>query len=211
MLVAVAQTHSNQVEIKEIPASHIVAKRMMDLAISIIALPFALPLIILGSLAMLFTSKGPAIFKQKRVGLNGKPFTMFKIRTMVHSKEGYINHTVKNDGRITQIGAILRKTKIDELPQIFNVIGGSMSIIGPRPERLDIVAEYTLKNESYKYRHLVKPGITGWAQVNQPMATPEQNLEKLEYDLYYINNHSLKLDVQILAKTVGVVKNLESL
>ena len=212
MLVAVAQPYNNNsVEIKEIPASHIVAKRVMDLAISINALPFALPLIVFGCIAMAFTSKGPVVFKQKRVGLKGKPFTMFKIRTMVHSKDGYVNHTVKNDGRITKVGDVLRKTKIDELPQIFNVIGGSMSIIGPRPERLDIVEEYTLKNDFYKYRHLVKPGITGWAQVNQPMATPEQNLEKLEYDLYYINNHSLRLDVKILAKTVGVVKNLESL
>jgi lipopolysaccharide/colanic/teichoic acid biosynthesis glycosyltransferase len=86
-----------------------------------------------------------------------------------------------------------------------------MSIIGPRPERIDIVEEYNQKHHFYKYRHLVKPGITGWAQVNKPLATPDQNLEKLEYDLYYINNHSLGLDVKILAKTVGVVKNLESL
>ena len=211
MLVAIAQPHSNLVEIKEIPASHIVVKRIMDLVISILALPFALPLIVFGCIAMAFTSKGPIVFRQKRVGLNGKAFTMFKIRTMVHSNDGYVNHTIKNDGRITKVGEVLRKTKIDELPQIFNVLKGDMSIIGPRPERLDIVEEYTLRNDYYKYRHLVKPGITGWAQVNKPMATPEQNLEKLEYDLYYINNHSLKLDVQILAKTVGVVKNLQSL
>ena len=211
MLVAIAQPHSNSVEIKEIPASHIVVKRIMDLAISILALPFALPLIVFGCIAMALTSKGPIVFRQKRVGLNGKVFTMFKIRTMVHSNDGYVNHTIKNDGRITKVGEVLRKTKIDELPQIFNVLKGDMSIIGPRPERLDIVEEYTLRNDYYKYRHLVKPGITGWAQVNKPMATPEQNLEKLEYDLYYINNHSLKLDVQILAKTVGVVKNLQSL
>ena len=211
MLVAIAQPHSNLVEIKEIPASHIVVKRIMDLVISILALPFALPLIVFGCIAMAFTSKGPIVFRQKRVGLNGKAFTMFKIRTMVHSNDGYVNHTIKNDGRITKVGEVLRKTKIDELPQIFNVLKGDMSIIGPRPERLDIVEEYTLRNDYYKYRHLVKPGITGWAQVNKPMATPEQNLEKLEYDLYYINNHSLKLDVKILAKTVGVVKNLQSL
>lgn len=211
MLVAVAEPHSNTVIIKEIPASHIIVKRIMDLAISIIALPVALPLMVLGCIAMLFTSKGPAIFRQKRVGLNGKPFTMYKIRTMVHSKDGYVNHTVVNDGRITKVGQILRKTKIDELPQMFNVIKGDMSIIGPRPERIEIVEEFTKKHDYYKYRHLVKPGITGWAQVHKPMATPDQNLEKLEYDLYYINNHSLGLDVKILAKTVGVVKNLESL
>ncbi|CAF3887487.1 unnamed protein product [Rotaria sp. Silwood1] len=180
MLVAVAEPHSNTVIIKEIPASHIIVKRIMDLAISIVALPVALPLMILGCIAMLFTSKGPAIFRQKRVGLNGKSFTMYKIRTMVHSKDGYVNHTVVNDGRITKVGQILRKTKIDELPQIFNVIKGDMSIIGPRPERIEIVEEFTKKNDYYKYRHLVKPGITGWAQVHKPMATPDQNLEKLD-------------------------------
>jgi lipopolysaccharide/colanic/teichoic acid biosynthesis glycosyltransferase len=211
MLVAVAQSHINSVEIKEIPASHLAVKRVMDIIICLVSLPIALPLILFGCLAMMFTSKGPTIFKQKRVGLLGKPFTMFKIRTMVHSSNGYLDHTVKNDARITKIGQVLRKTKIDELPQLVNVLVGDMSIIGPRPERLDIVAEYCKKNNYYKHRHSIKPGITGWAQVNKPMATPAENLEKLEYDLYYINNHSLKLDVQILARTVGVVKKLESL
>lgn len=211
MLVAIAESHNNSVVIKEIPASHIVAKRIMDLMISIIVLPIAIPLMVLGCLAMFITSKGPAIFTQKRVGLNGKSFTMFKIRTMVHSKDGYLNHTVANDGRITKVGQLLRKTKIDELPQLINVIKGDMSIIGPRPERIEIVEEYNRKNDFYKYRHTIKPGITGWAQVHKPLATPDENLQKLEYDLYYINNHSLGLDVKILAKTVGVVKNLESL
>lgn len=210
MLVAVAQTNS-VVEIKEIPATNLAAKRIMDIAICIIALPIALPLIALGCIAMVISSKGPVIFKQQRAGLRGKPFTMFKIRTMVHSKNGYLDHTVKDDARITKVGQILRKTKIDELPQMINVLKGDMSIIGPRPERLDIVEKYMKQNDYYQYRHLVKPGITGWAQVNKPMATPEENLEKLEYDLYYINNHSLKLDVKILAKTVGVVKKMESL
>ena len=211
MLVAIAQTNNNSVAIKEIPTSHLVAKRLMDIMICIIVFPIALPLIIFGCLAMAITSKGPVVFTQKRVGLRGKPFTMFKIRTMVHSKNGYLDHTIKNDARITKVGQILRKTKIDELPQLLNVILGDMSIIGPRPERIDIVEQFSKQNESYQFRHTVRPGITGWAQVNKPMATPEENLEKLEYDLFYINNHSLKLDVQILAKTVGVVKKLESL
>jgi len=211
MLVAVAQTHSNSVKIKEIPTSHLVTKRIMDVIICLAVLPIALPLIIFGCIAMAISSKGPVIFTQKRVGLRGKPFTMFKIRTMVHSKNGYLDHTVKNDGRITKVGQVLRKTKTDELPQLINVLWGDMSIIGPRPERLDIVAQFAKQNDSYQFRHSIKPGITGWAQVNKPMATPEENLEKLEYDLYYINNHSLKLDVQILARTVGVVKKLESL
>jgi lipopolysaccharide/colanic/teichoic acid biosynthesis glycosyltransferase len=211
MLVAIAQTNNNSVAIKEIPTSHLVAKRLMDIMICIIVFPIALPLIIFGCLAMAITSKGPVVFTQKRVGLRGKPFTMFKIRTMVHSKNGYLDHTIKNDARITKVGQILRKTKIDELPQLLYVVLGDMSIIGPRPERIDIVEQFSKQNEFYQFRHTVRPGITGWAQVNKPMATPEENLEKLEYDLFYINNHSLKLDVQILAKTVGVVKKLESL
>ncbi|MFY7964720.1 MAG: sugar transferase [Chitinophagaceae bacterium] len=211
MLVAVAQSHSSHIEIREIPTSHLIAKRIMDVVISILALPIAIPLIIFGCLAMAFTSKGPVVFKQKRVGLLGKPFTIFKIRTMVHSKNGYLDHTIKGDARITKVGEILRKTKIDELPQLLNVLKGDMSLIGPRPERTDIVEQFEKENNYYQYRHSIKPGITGWAQVNKPMATPEENLEKLEYDLYYINNHSIKLDVQILARTVGVVKKMESL
>jgi lipopolysaccharide/colanic/teichoic acid biosynthesis glycosyltransferase len=211
MLVSVTQQQTNQIEVKEVPASHMVLKRIMDITICIVSLPVALPLIILGSIVTCLTSKGDVIFKQKRVGLNGKPFTMFKIRTMVFSKNGYINHTTKGDDRITRTGSILRKTKIDELPQILNVFKGEMSIIGPRPERIEIVDELNKKNKIYKYRHTIKPGITGWAQVHKPMATPDDYLEKLEYDLYYINNHSLGLDIKILAKTIGVVKNLESL
>ena len=211
MLLAVSSYNDNKVELKEIPYSHIVMKRIMDIVICLLVMPIALPLIIIGSIAMSLSSKGPIIFKQKRVGLNGVPFTMYKIRTMVHSKNGYLDHTTEDDARITTVGEILRKSKIDELPQLINVLKGDMSVIGPRPERMDIVEIFSKKNEYYSHRHSIKPGITGWAQVHKPLATPEENLEKLEYDLYYINNHSLKLDVKILARTIGVVKNLESL
>ncbi|MFY8004701.1 MAG: sugar transferase, partial [Chitinophagaceae bacterium] len=108
-------------------------------------------------------------------------------------------------------GKLLRKTKIDELPQLLNVLLGDMSLIGPRPEKKDIVDRFAKENHFYNYRHIVKPGITGWAQVNNPKATPEQNLEKLEYDLYYINNLSVRLELAILLKTVGVVSSLDSL
>ena len=130
---------------------------------------------------------------------------------MTHCSSGYIDHTVANDCRITKIGSILRKTKIDELPQLFNVLIGDMSIIGPRPERAEIVEKFSKQSDYYTLRHNIRPGITGWAQVNNPVATPEENLEKLEYDLYYINNYSFKLEVQILMKTVGVVSSLQSL
>lgn len=214
MFIALEQDNkpvTDKITVKQISGTDIVLKRIVDVVISLIALPFALPLILVGGMLMLITTKGPVIFTQKRVGLLGKPFTIFKLRTMIHSKEGYLSHTTENDSRITKIGNLLRKTKIDELPQIFNVLKGEMSIIGPRPERVDIVEKINQLNQHYQLRHLVKPGITGWAQVNKPMATPDENLEKLEYDLYYINNYSIKLDAQILARTVGVVKNLESL
>lgn len=214
MFIALEQDNkpvTDKLIVKQISGTDIVLKRMVDVFISLLALPFAVPLIIIGGLLMAISTQGPIIFSQKRVGLLGKPFKIFKLRTMVHSKEGYLNHTTQNDSRITKIGKFLRKTKIDELPQLYNVLKGEMSIIGPRPERVDIVEEFNQKSQHYQLRHLVKPGITGWAQVNKPLATPEQNLEKLEYDLYYINNYSIKLDAKILARTVGVVKNLESL
>jgi lipopolysaccharide/colanic/teichoic acid biosynthesis glycosyltransferase len=206
MLTQTINNYNNQIN-----TSNFATKRVFDILVSLVLLPFALPIIFLGALAMVITSKGPALFTQRRVGLKGKAFTMFKLRTMVHSKEGYLNHTIKNDARITKVGAFLRRTKIDELPQLINVLKGDMSLIGPRPERVEIVEQYKKINDNYNLRHQVRPGITGWAQVNKPLATPEENLEKLEYDLYYINNYSVKLDVQILAKTVGVVKKLESL
>ncbi len=188
-----------------------VTKRLMDIGISVTLAPFAVIFFLIGAIATKLTSRGPIIFKQNRVGLNGKVFSIYKIRTMVHSPKGFNLHTTQNDRRITQIGKILRKTKIDELPQLYNVLIGDMSLIGPRPEKKDIVDRFAKENRFYNFRHTVKPGITGWAQVNNPTATPEENLEKLEYDLYYINNASLKLELLILFKTVGVVSTMDSL
>ena len=197
--------------VKRIPVFKLLLKRIIDILFSILLLPLALPLILLGCLVMWLSSGGPVIFKQKRVGLNGKIFTIYKIRTMIHCPEGYLDHTKKNDNRITKTGLLLRKLKIDELPQLYNVLKGDMSWIGPRPERVDIVEKYKMVNNSYQYRHIVKPGITGLAQVKNPTATPEENLEKLEYDLYYINHYSVKLDFSILAKTISVVTTMEGL
>jgi len=186
-------------------------KRVMDFTISLLALPFVLVIILIASILTKLTSKGPAIFKQQRVGLNGKIFTIYKIRTMIHNPEGYQIHTVRDDKIITKLGKFFRKTKIDELPQLWNVFKGDMSLIGPRPERFDIVERYSSENNFYQFRHIIKPGITGWAQVNNPTATPEETIEKLEYDLYYINHLSLRLELQILLRTVGVISSLESL
>lgn len=186
-------------------------KRLMDICIVAFSMPIVLPVTGLAVLLTWISSKGPAIFTQERIGLNGKMFTIFKIRTMVHNPNGHLDHTIRGDKRITKLGKLLRKTKIDEFPQFYNVLRGEMSFIGPRPERKDIVDKFKNENIFYPLRHIVKPGITGWAQVNNPCATPEETLEKLEYDLYYINHLSLKLELNILLKTVGVVSSLESL
>ena len=191
--------------------SFLIIKRTVDIVVTSLALPIAIPIMLLAFLITWLSSKGPVLFKQQRVGFNGKVFTIYKIRTMVHNPLGYNSPTVKGDSRITKVGKILRKTKIDEFPQFLNVLKGEMSLIGPRPEKKDIVDRFESENIFYKYRHIVKPGITGWAQVNYPTATPEETLQKLEYDLYYINHISLKLEMQIILKTAGVITTLDSL
>ncbi len=194
------------------PSKTLVAlKRIIDISIATLALPVAIPVALLATLITKLTSNGPVLFKQQRIGLNGKIFTLYKIRTMYFNLDTKSAPTVKDDKRITKAGRIFRKTKIDELPQLWNVLKGDMSLIGPRPERIDIVDRFNKLNEFYQYRHTVKPGITGWAQVNHPTATPEENLEKLEYDLYYINNISPKLEIKIILKTIGVITTMESL
>ncbi|WP_162056130.1 sugar transferase [Pontibacter pamirensis] len=187
-------------------------KRAVDIGVSLMLAPFALVLVLLAVLCIKCTSKGPAFFIQRRVGMKGLTFEIFKLRTMYHSTEGTNNfHTVRNDARITPLGKILRKTKIDELPQLYNVLCGHMSLIGPRPEKEDIVSILVDEAPYYNLRHSIRPGVTGWAQVNYPTATPEQNLQKLEYDLFYVKNASLALDFKIILQTIRVVFTLNSL
>ncbi|MFY7900325.1 MAG: sugar transferase [Chitinophagaceae bacterium] len=209
--------YSTEIEEKDITSflekpkySTIFLKRVLDVFVTLFSIPFVIPIVILAVIATKLSSKGPAIFKQTRVGLNGKLFTLYKIRTM-HSINNNQSYTVKDDKRITKLGKFFRKTKIDELPQLWNVLKGDMSLIGPRPERDEIVEKCCKENQFYAFRHIVKPGITGWAQVNNPTATPNENLEKLEYDLYYINNLSWKLELKIVLQTVGVVSTMDSL
>jgi lipopolysaccharide/colanic/teichoic acid biosynthesis glycosyltransferase len=186
-------------------------KRAFDITISSLIAPIALALVLVAIIAIKLTSKGPALFVQRRVGLKGVPFNIYKLRTMSHTKEGKTkSHTIKNDSRITPLGKILRKTKIDELPQLHNILYGDMSLIGPRPEREEIVAELVKQDPYYNLRHAIRPGVTGWAQVNNPTATPEQNLEKLEYDLFYVKNASSYLDLKIILKTIRIVLTLDS-
>jgi len=186
-------------------------KRGYELVFCAIAIPFAILFSFPFALLLKMTSPGPLFFCQKRVGKNGKHFTLYKLRTMVHVLHGHTGHTVKNDHRITLIGRILRKTKIDELPQLYNILKGDMSLIGPRPEKVDIVQEMVKINPYYHLRHTILPGITGWAQINNPTATPDQNLEKLEYDLYYAKNMSPLFDLKIIFHTIKVVLMLDSL
>ncbi|MBB5441387.1 lipopolysaccharide/colanic/teichoic acid biosynthesis glycosyltransferase [Pedobacter sp. AK017] len=184
-------------------------KRAFDIAISLTLIPFASFFVLLGALGIKLSSKGPILFKQARIGRGGVPFIMFKLRTMrINSTDK--SHTVKNDARITRVGKILRLTKIDELPQLVNILRGEMSLIGPRPEQHDIVEQFKIENPYYDLRHIIRPGVTGWAQVNRPKATPLENLEKLEYDLFYVKNLSPIIDARIFYKTIKVIMTLDS-
>ena len=186
---------------------HRLVKRAFDLAIVFFAFPFALPLTILGIILTLLSSRGGAFFSQERVGRKGKSFKIYKIRTMVINNGGF---TQANDSRITPIGKILRFTKIDELPQLYNVLIGDMSIIGPRPEIPEYVEKCAEQMPFFKLRHMIKPGVTGWAQIHIPKATPEDNIKKLEYDLYYIKRYSLSLDIRIVLQTAKIILTLNS-
>lgn len=182
-------------------------KRLGDVAISGLLLLLTWPLILLGMLAVRADSPGPAIYRQKRVGLHGREFTVYKLRSMrLDAEKDGAQWAQKSDPRITRVGAFLRKTRLDELPQLVNVLKGDMSLVGPRPERLEFVRELEKTIPFYYTRHSVKPGVTGWAQVSYPYgASVEDARMKLEYDLYYIKNMSLLLDIKIILKTIGVV------
>jgi sugar transferase (PEP-CTERM system associated) len=182
-------------------------KRTMDILIALLVLILLWPLMLVAVILIKKDSPGPAIFKQTRVGEGKKEFTLYKFRSMVHEAEQ--NGAVwakQNDPRITKIGHWLRTTRIDELPQLINVLKGDMSLVGPRPERPEFVRDLEQEIPYYYIRHTVKPGITGWAQIMYPYgSTREDALKKLEYELYYIKNMSLLLDVKILCRTIGVM------
>jgi exopolysaccharide biosynthesis polyprenyl glycosylphosphotransferase len=178
-------------------------KRCFDCVASLIALVLLSPLLLVVGVIIRLESKGPAIFKQIRIGRDGQRFTLYKFRSMrVGSDRGPI-YTAQKDCRITRLGHFLRKTRIDELLQLWNVFRGEMSLIGPRAEWDKCVERYEGKIPFYCYRHLVRPGITGWAQVNYPYGADDLDaLEKLKFDLYYIRNYSLSLDIAIVLKTL---------
>lgn len=183
-------------------------KRLFDLVASLVLVLLTLPVILVTALAIKLGSRGPVLFKQERVGLYGEPFSLFKLRSMHQDAEvsGEAVWAQRDDPRVTGIGKWIRKLRIDELPQAWNVLRGDMSFVGPRPERPSFVADLEARLSYYAERHMVKPGITGWAQINYPYgASLEDSRHKLEYDLYYAKNYTPFLDILILLQTLRVV------
>jgi sugar transferase (PEP-CTERM system associated) len=183
-------------------------KRVFDIICALVLLLVSAPVMLLSALLIKLESPGPLLYKQERVGQNNTPFNVVKFRSMRTDaeKDGKPRWATANDDRVTRIGKIIRKTRIDELPQLFNVLSGEMSLVGPRPERPFFVDQLTQEIPYFAVRHSVKPGVTGWAQVRYPYgATVEDSQRKLQFDLFYVKNHSLFLDIVILVETVVVV------
>ena len=181
-------------------------KRIIDICLAIVLMVTTVPISILTAILIKIVSRGPIFFRQTRVGLQGRPFTLYKFRTMqVDSEKHGAQWAKSDDKRIIHCGKFLRTTRIDELPQCWNIIKGEMSIIGPRPERPEFTEQLAKEIPYYELRHIVKPGLSGWAQVSYPYgASVEDALRKLQYDLYYIKHYSLILDLNILLRTVLV-------
>ena len=186
---------------------YLIVIRFFDIVFSLIGISIGLLISPIILILNLFWNRGPFLYTQERVGKNNKSFTIYKLRTMV--KDAEKNGAVfaeKNDTRITSLGKFLRKTRLDEVPQFINILKGDMSIVGPRPERPIFVQQIAEKLPFYQTRHVIKPGLTGWAQVNHAYTTTiDDALIKLQYDLFYIKHRSIFLDINILIKTIGTV------
>ena len=187
-----------------------IGKRTLDIVVVLILLPVALPFAMIVSLAILLESggRGPIFYSQTRVKQDGEHFKIYKFRSMVTDaeKDGVARWASKNDSRITRVGMFIRKGRLDELPQLFNVLKGDMSFVGPRPERPEFIEKLAKTIPYYEERHRVKPGLTGWAQICYAYGdTDEDSLQKLQYDLFYVKNYSVLLDLLILLQTAEVV------
>ena len=183
-------------------------KRLFDIFASLFLLTLALPIMLLAAVCIMLESGRPIFYTQRRVGLRGECFNVIKFRSMCTNAEvdGKAVWAAKEDSRVTRVGKLIRKTRIDELPQLLNVLKGDMSFVGPRPERPEFVGELAQAIPYYDLRHHVKPGITGWAQVSYPYGSSIKDArEKLQYDLYYLKNYSVFLDVNILLQTIQVI------
>lgn len=187
-------------------SAYVLVKRLMDILGAMVLLIVLSPLMLLAGLLILLTMGWPIFFVQDRTGLGGAPFRMWKFRTMRPERPGEGGAAVPGDRRVTRLGRILRRLRIDELPQLFQVLAGQMSLIGPRPEATWLHDDYTDRHPAFAYRCLVRSGITGWAQVNAPpSATADEAMLKLSYDLYYVKRQSLTLDLQIAIRTVWTI------
>ncbi len=188
-------------------ASYRALKRAMDIGLVVFILPVVLPLLAVSILLVLITMGRPVFFRQQRIGLGAEPFTMWKLRTMRPEQPGTaLKAAVIGDVRVTRLGRVLRRFRIDELPQLWNVLKGEMSLIGPRPEAIPLHEQYLAALPSYAFRFLVRPGITGWAQVcTTPSATTEEARRKLSFDLFYVKKLSLYLDLQIVMRTFWTI------
>lgn len=182
-------------------------KRYIDIIVALVGGLITLPLMVFTAIVILVTSGPPLLYRQTRTGENDRPFMLLKFRTMVRDAEADgAQFTRENDPRVTPVGRIVRKFRLDELPQLWNVLKGEMSLIGPRPERPEFIAQLEKVVPWYNLRHIVKPGITGWAQVMYKYGdSTEDTLEKLQYDLFYIKNYSLLLDISIMVRSVKVI------
>lgn len=182
------------------------AKRLIDVGVVLALLPLWLPLALLVACGVKIDSPGPALFSQRRTGMHGQSFRIWKFRSMRHEAQDSPQFAQANDPRITRFGHWIRRTRLDEIPQLFNVLMGHMSLIGPRPEQDGFVQQFAEQMPSYPYRHLVRPGLTGWAQVQQGYAaSADETAIKLSYDLYYITHYSLAMDLLIVFKTIQTV------
>lgn len=180
-----------------------VAKRMVDVVVALLGLIVASPIMIVSAIAIKCSSKGPVIFKQERIGLHNKPFLMYKFRTMEMQKPGTEKKgwTVKDDPRVTKVGKLLRRTSMDELPQLFNILKGDMSVVGPRPERPQFVEKFKEEIPRYMVKHQVRPGLTGWAQINGYRGDTSIK-RRIEYDIFYIENWTMSFDIKIMFLTI---------
>ena len=194
------------INIRYVPLSNAfnsLSKRLVDIVGSLLAIIIFSPVMLAAAIAVKTTSKGPIIYKQERIGLNGEPFMMYKFRTMrvqteAEEKKGW---TTKDDPRVTKIGALLRKTSIDEMPQFFNIFIGKMSLVGPRPERPQFVEKFKEQIPRYMVKHQVRPGLTGWAQINGYRGDTSIR-KRIDYDIYYIENWSMTFDFKIILGTI---------
>lgn len=204
--IAISHLYENDLGSLRLSPVYKISKRIMDIVFVLLSLPIVMPIMLITAIAIKFDSTGNVIFSQQRTGLGGKVFTMYKFRSMTANAENQNTlMTQIGDKRITKVGHIIRKLRIDELPQFWNILKGDMSLIGPRPELPNMVEKLEQEIPFYIYRQLVKPGLSGWAQVTQGSNHVENIAEKLEYDFYYIKNASVSLDLLIVIKTIQTI------